>query len=205
MFLDHEKPLHTCKEQSCAGCDVGNAINCHFQMSQLAKFYAFCLPVMILGAIGLIRHSWWAFALWAVLFVTYFSLVEIRVMCSHCPHYAEQGQRYLQCWANYGAPKLWKYRPVPMSVGENIVFFAGLFVVCFFPVVFMILRADYLILALFAAALAVGSFMLRHFLCVKCMNFACPFNRTDRETRQKFFAHNPAIAKGWRDSGYRKF
>ncbi|GAJ20475.1 unnamed protein product, partial [marine sediment metagenome] len=24
----------------------------------------------------------------------------------------------LKCWANYGSPKLWKYRPGPMSLNE---------------------------------------------------------------------------------------
>jgi hypothetical protein len=48
-----------------------------------------------------------------------FGLLEIRVMCSHCPHYAEAG-RLLKCWANYGSPKLWAYRPGPMCRMETL-------------------------------------------------------------------------------------
>ena len=35
---------------------------------------------------------------------------------------AETGTKTLKCWANYGSPKLWKYRPGPMSLAEKTVF-----------------------------------------------------------------------------------
>jgi hypothetical protein len=29
--------------------------------------------------------------IWIATFVAYFGFIEIRVLCSHCPHYAEKG------------------------------------------------------------------------------------------------------------------
>jgi hypothetical protein len=43
----------------------------------------------------------WMLIPWLILIIGYFGFVEIRVMRSHCPHYAEEGGS-LKCWANYG-------------------------------------------------------------------------------------------------------
>lgn len=189
MFLDNRQPLHTCKEDACAGCDVKNSISCHFGSKQLILFFSLAVPLLILGGIGTALFTVWALAAWLLFVLSYFGLIEVRVMCSHCPHYAEPGSKTLKCWANYGAPKLWAYRPGPMTLGEEIVFFSGLLVVFLFPVLSMLYARAYWLLAVYAVLAAVLFIVLRTFYCGKCMNFACPLNRVDQDVRYRFNSH----------------
>jgi MFS family permease len=193
LFLDATKPLYTCKEKSCEKCDVGSLLNCHFHLKQLLRFLSFGLLIFILGGIGVTRFSGWALLIWLLFIFSYFGLVEIRVMCSHCPHYAEPELKSLKCWANYGSPKLWKYRPGPMSLTEKIIFFAGLFIIFLFPVPLMMLSKDFILLVIYVFLLVLGTYLLKIFYCAKCMNFACPLNKVDTEIQEKFYHHNDTI------------
>ena len=38
MFLDTDKPLHTCKAENCDGCEVSDKLVCHFGIRQLIIF-----------------------------------------------------------------------------------------------------------------------------------------------------------------------
>jgi hypothetical protein len=162
----------------------------------LAHFLIICLPGFLLAGAAILGQSWWWFLLWLAIVVTYFGLVEIRVMCSHCPHYAEQGST-LSCWANHGSPKLWKYRPGPMSGMEKLVFFSGFLAVWGYPLVFFIWAGTWLLLLVYLISVT-GFFMtLLLFFCTRCMNFACPLNRVDQDTRREFWRRNPQVGAAW--------
>jgi hypothetical protein len=199
FFLDADSPLHTCKEENCAGCDVGRNISCHFNSSQLIRFIAFGIVIFIAGGIGMFLFSPWVLLAWGVFIFSFFRLIEIRVMCSHCPHYAEPELKSLKCWANYGSPKLWKYQPGSMTNTEKAVFFAGLAIIFLSPIFFMILSNDLLMLAVYGVLLIAGAYSMTQFLCRQCMNFACPLNRVDRKVRERFFMHNPVVQDAWKE------
>jgi hypothetical protein len=74
----------------------------------------------------------WLLIPWLTMIIGYFGFIEIRVMCSHCPHYAESDSS-LKCWANYGSPKIWKYRPEPMSFIEKAIFLGGFAIIWGYP------------------------------------------------------------------------
>jgi len=76
----------------------------------------------LLGGAGIYHSGGWWLLPWLMTIIGFFGFVEIRVMCSDCPHYAEQGSS-LKCWANYGSPKIWKYRPGPMAFWEKAFFY----------------------------------------------------------------------------------
>jgi hypothetical protein len=128
--------------------------------------------------------------------VAFFGFIEIRVMCSHCPHYAENGSS-LGCWANHGSPKLWKYRPGPMSTTENLAFFGGLVVVWGYPVTFFIIGGLWFLLILYVFLTTSFFVTLKMFLCSKCINFACPLNGVPEKTRLKFFERNSSVGRAW--------
>ena len=198
LFLDPKRPLSTCSSKDCQGCPVQGRLQCHFGGRELSRFLLIAFPAFILGGWGIARVNAWLLAPWVGIALSYFGLIEIRVMCSHCPHYAEPGTRSLQCWANYGSPKLWKYRPGPMSPGEKAVFFSGLFLIAAYPLAFLLASSQWLLLALFVlATLGMGVLMAR-LMCARCMNFACPLNRVDQAAREAFFARNPVIARAWK-------
>ena len=117
-------------------------------------------------------------------------------MCAHCPHYAEPGP-VLRCWANHGSPKLWKYRPGPMSRAEKVIFLGGFVLIWGYPLLFLMWGMAWFLLLVYVMTTA-GFFMtLKLFFCTQCMNFACPLNGVDKATRQAFFKQNPEVAEAW--------
>jgi hypothetical protein len=198
LFLDPGKPLSTCSSESCQGCPAQSRLQCHFGGRDIVRFLLIALPPFLLGGVGIAQVNGWLILPWIAVILAFFLLVEIRVMCSHCPHYAESGTRALQCWANYGAPKFWTYRPGPMSPAEKVVFSGGLSAVAAYPAAFLLAGSQWLLLALFAATVAGMGALMARTMCSRCMNFACPLNRVDRPVRELFFARNPVVARAWR-------
>lgn len=196
LFLDPNKPINTCVSESCNGCAVQKTLHCHFRPTDLIHFFAIALPAFLLGGAGVYRVSGLLLVLWLVMIVGFFGFLEIRVMCSHCPHYAEPGNT-LKCWANYGSPKLWNYRPGPMSFVEKFLFFGGFAIIWGYPLIFLLMGMQWFLLIVYIIS-AVGFFMtLKIFLCSQCMNFACPLNGVIDSVKQEFFKQNPDVAKVW--------
>ena len=125
-FLDPSKPIITCTASVCTDCPVKDSVHCHFRPKELVHFLLIALPGFLIGGAGVLTSRAWPLAVWVAIIVGFFGFLEIRVMCSHCPHYAELGTS-LKCWANYGSPKLWKYRPGPMAIAEKIIFFIPIY------------------------------------------------------------------------------
>jgi hypothetical protein len=199
LFLDPNKPLATCIAKSCDGCPVRNTLHCHFSPRDLAHFLFISLPVFLLGGAGIYRLGEWFLVPWLVTSIVFFGLIEIRVMCSHCPHYAEQGSA-LQCWANYGSPKVWKYRPGPMTRAEKAVFWSGLATIFVYPLIFLFAGMQWFLLIAYSLWSAGSTMMLRAHMCSQCMNFACPLNGVKDAVRQDFLDRNPIVAKVWSTS-----
>jgi hypothetical protein len=196
MFLSPQKPIATCESGSCDHCPSNNDLHCHFRLVDWVHFLLIAFPPFLLGGAGIYHISGWLLTPWIVFLVAYFGFIEIRVMCSHCPHYGER-ERYLKCWANYGSPKPWKYRPGPMTIIEKAVFFGGFAVVWGYPPLFIMITSQLFLLLVYVIT-TIGFFMtLKMFMCSKCMNFACPLNSVKEEVRVEFFDRNPSIAAAW--------
>jgi hypothetical protein len=148
------------------------------------------------GGAGILASGLIPLLIWIAIFVGFFNFVEIRVMCSHCPHYAEEGKT-LKCWANYGSPKIWKYRPGPMSITEKTIFLSGFGVVWGYPLGFLVAGGLWYLLGLYAL-LTIGFFVtLKRSFCTRCMNFACPLNGVPGPVREVFWELNPEIGRAW--------
>lgn len=201
MFLNPKQPLSTCTDSGCTDCSVRKDLSCHFNSKQLVRFLALFLPPMLIGGYGIVSYNPVWIVVWILLLISYFGFVEIRVLCSHCPHYAEPNLKSLKCWANYGSPKLWKYRPGPMTMKEKIIFKAGGLIVFIFPIPFLIIEykiLGYIFLGIYCILIITAFFLLRRYYCSYCINFACPFNNVDNEIREKFFTKNQVIKDAWR-------
>ena len=84
-----------------------------------------------------------------------------------------------------------------MTRWEKIVFFTGLVIIAAYPLVCIIIGAQWLLLVLFIIATGGMGAAMGRLMCAHCMNFACPLNHVDRTTRELFFALNPVIAEAW--------
>jgi len=191
-------PIATCEAVGCDGCTVADSVRCHFGPGDLIHFYLMSVPPFLVAGAGLLAAGWIPLVAWIGIVISFFGFIEIRVMCSHCPHYAEEGST-LRCWANYGSPKIWKYRPGPMSTGENVVFFAGLGIVFIPPIGFLVAGGMWFLLLLYLLLSTAFAVSLNRFLCSKCMNFACPLNAAPEPVRVAFFERNPGVAEAWED------
>ena len=197
-FQDPNKPIEGCTLTNCSECSLKTQLDCHFNLQELVLFYVIIMPVFLLGGYLLFELSlFWVFS-WIAYMVLFFGFIEIRVMCSHCPHYGQKEGTTLKCWANYGAPKLWKYRPGPMNLMEKTVFIAGFIILFSFPVIAAFYTQAYYLLVLYLVLLVLWKLMLKRIYCSHCNNFACPFNSTNIKFKKQFLAQNPAIAKAWR-------
>ena len=195
-FRDSSKPIATCVATDCTDCPAETEVHCHFRPVELVHFLLISLPGFLIGGAGVLTAGAWSLAAWIAIIVGFFGFLEIRVMCSHCPHYAEEGPT-LGCWANHGSPKLWKYRPGPMSALETSLFFGGLAAVWLCPFPFFVIGERWFLLALYVLTSAGFFVTLKLFLCFRCMNFACPLNSVADAAREAFFQRNPSVAEHW--------
>lgn len=196
LFLDPDKPIATCNASTCQDCSAGKELTCHFSLSDLVHFLLLVTPSMLIGGAGLVSAGIWWLILWLGLVIGYFGFIEIRVLCSHCPHYAEEGKS-LKCWANYGSPKLWSFHPGPLALWEKIVFFVGLFLIWGIPLPAFVLTRQLFLLVIFLLTSVGFLITIRRSFCSRCMNFACPLNTVGEQSRKEFLARNPRIAAAW--------
>jgi hypothetical protein len=176
---------------------------CRFDSKDLVSFLVNCLPfgvVTIAGTIqaGYGRYLW----LWLAYSIFFFFVWEARVLCSHCPMWAEEG-RILHCHANHGVLKIWKYRPGPMSRSEQVQFLVGASLWVGLPFVFLLLGKEYLLALIGLATIVSAAFNLRKHTCVRCLNFSCPANTVPRQIVDAYLERNPDMQAAWEASGYR--
>ena len=62
---------------------------------------------------------------------------------SHCPYYAKKGL-LLECPANLGCPKLWKYNPAPINRWEKFQLVIGFGILFGYPIYFSIIGEQYI-------------------------------------------------------------
>lgn len=181
----YKKPIHTCLKVNCSTCIINSKLNCHFNFGQLLRFYLIVLPSFIISGIGIYNYSITGLVIWLAIIGLFFQIIEIRVLCTHCPHYAELSYS-LRCWANYGALKLWKYIPGPMNFPEKTILILGFIVVWGYPIIFIALLENWILLIANIFSVIIFFTLLRQYNCKKCINFSCPLNIVDIEIREEF-------------------
>ncbi len=174
-----------------------------FEAKPLVMFALGFVAILIPVVLGLLLAGMWIFLLiWIVYAIFFLQIWENKILCSHCPHYGNEG-RTLRCHANYGLFKLWKYNPAPMSRSEQVQTVIGVAIMIGFPFPFLVWAQQWLFLvfALFGA-IVLGA-ILFGWLCLRCVNFSCPFNRVPKVEVDAFLKEHPVMRKIWEEKGYR--
>jgi len=185
----------------CAGCPLGERLKCRFDRGDLLHFLGLAVGFALPAIIGVMRGGYgWYLLGWAAFCLVFFELWEIRILCSHCPYYAEEGP-VLHCIANYGSLKLWKYHPKPMSTWEKMQLFIGFAILVGYPFPFLILGRQYALAGVALWAGVMGFWTLHKYTCSQCVNFSCPLNSVPREIVDAYLERNPTMKKGWEESG----
>ncbi|MHA1728499.1 MAG: DUF3784 domain-containing protein [Promethearchaeota archaeon] len=193
-------------KKACNDCSLNEVIHCrmnHVDSVMFAiGFFGFLIPAvwgMVAGGTG-----WWLigyFLYWGI----FFEVWENRVLCAHCPFYAEDGGKghQLHCYANYGFYKTWSYNPTPMSRSHRIQFLIGVGILMMFPIPFLIIGKQYLELLIAVIGIAVWLIILTQKICKTCLNFSCPLNGVPKNIVDAFLKLNPVMRKAWEESGYK--
>jgi hypothetical protein len=194
----NEIPCTAQPAAACADCDLQDRLMCRYEARDSTHFFMIILPFFVTAIGGMISAGvgWWLLG-WLAYMLFFFFIWEARVLCSHCPYWAEEAG-VLRCHANYGVIKIWRYRPGPMSRSEQIQFLAGVVVFILYPLVFLMIGQACLLAGIGLVSGISFGYLLRRNICTRCVNFSCPLNGVPKETRQAFFSRNPTIAQAWK-------
>lgn len=202
---DESNPHQLCTwapEADCALCADRGLLLCRMDYRALAQFLLLFLNLAIPGVAGLFLGGYAVYAIGYAAFAgAFFGFFEIRVLRSHCPFYAERGT-VLHCPANFGLPKLWRYRPQPMKRWEKAGFLAGIAVVFGYPLPFLILGKQHLLLAIYLVAVATWGVVMQRNVCRRCVNFSCPLNRVPKCLVENYLQRNAVMRRAWEAHGY---
>ncbi|MHA2349083.1 MAG: hypothetical protein ACXADL_05565 [Candidatus Thorarchaeota archaeon] len=206
---EHEKnPHNICiwnSKENCEDCTLSEEIHCEMHRSDTIMFMGGALLFFIPSFYGMIvgGMGWWLLA-YFVYWVVFFEVWENSVLCSHCPYYAEDGGQghTLHCYANYGLYKTWPYNPKPMSRSHQIQFLIGLLIFAGFPLPFLYIAEQYLMLSIAGLGIAAWMIILKSKICPRCLNFSCPLNSVPKYIVDKFLLRNPVMRNAWEECGY---
>ena len=168
-------------ESNCTGCIISGKLKCRFSASEWLKFLFLFAVFLVPGLIGMIRGGYsnqigWMFVFW----IFFFGFWEIKILCSHCPFYAKEGFG-LECIANFGCPKFWKYNPAPINRWEKFQLVVGFGILFGYPIYFSIIGEQYLWAGLTVLGTIVFFVVLGINTFSKCVYFSCLFNRAPKE------------------------
>ncbi|HDQ73467.1 MAG TPA: hypothetical protein ENN19_15435 [Chloroflexi bacterium] len=92
----NRNPHHICTwlpAAACEGCRLDKRLKCRFDRADLLHFFGMFVGFALPAIIGVIRGGYgWYLLGWAAFCLLFFELWEIRILCSHCPYYAEEGR-----------------------------------------------------------------------------------------------------------------
>lgn len=190
-------------DSACQGCSLKSRIMCRFESKDMVTFLMSGLAYAIATIAGVISVGYgWHLLWWLAYSLFFFFVWEARILCSHCPMWAEES-RVLHCHANNGVLKIWKYRPGPMSKSEQIQFLVGALIWLGFPFIFLFLAQAYALILIGLAAAATAIHSVRKLSCTRCINFSCPMNVVPKEIVDAYLERNPVMRAAWENSGYK--
>lgn len=186
----------------CEDCTIAGRLKCRFNRGDLFRFVGLFLLFLAPALLGMVLGGYgWYLLGWVGLGVIFFGFWEIRILCSHCPFYAEKGV-ILHCIANYGCPKFWRYRPEPISSSEKLQLVIGFVIVCGYPFPFLVPGGQFILSLLAVAGLTVFFWALRRYTCTRCVNFSCLLNRVPKEVVDEYLKRNPPMGRAWEKNGW---
>lgn len=210
------------EENACLECEIEGKLICKtdkpFRKNFILRHLTFrgtaFLGLIIIGAF---LNNWWLTIVYAIGVFLNFAIIEPRFLCSHCPFYAEKGF-ILHCNTLYGLPKLWKYRPGPITKTEKVIQIISGGFVDMFPIVAFI----YGIIIMFTGSATsterialIGitiilillmiqlNKLIQSEVCPKCPNFSCAMNKVPKSLRDSYIKRNPIMKEKWEKSGYK--
>ncbi|MHA1198550.1 MAG: hypothetical protein ACTSQF_04265 [Candidatus Heimdallarchaeaceae archaeon] len=224
----NEYPINCIADENsnCAECEIEGKLICFVNKKFANRFTIGNIVYRILAIAififsGLLIDHWWMLISYSIVLVLTFTIIEPRLLCSHCPFYEKEG-KCLKCWALRGMPKLWKYRPEPISQSEKILMLIFGSFIDLFPLVgatwgitvfglnytnpdSVFLFAGIAIIISTLLFMVVAGYFSKVLLgnaCKRCANFSCSMNKVPKELIDKFLGKNPKMKESWIACGW---
>jgi len=166
---------------------------CRYDIKDSLLFVIAMLPYIIVSIVGSIKVGlgvWlWAWLAYAGIF---FILIEPLVLCRYCPYWDLPGKT-LKCHANYGVLKLFKYKPGESTLLEKTLFIITALIFFCIPLCLLIIGKSYLLFAIGSSSLFSFIYVAKNTICTKCINFSCPINSINKETKKQYLEQNKVM------------
>lgn len=208
----------------CGDCSDENLLFCKVDTKLQKAFlilFAPCMAATFFGLtlMGIITGHWWMLILYGAFFMILFPAIEFGVLCRHCPFYGN-GSKMLTCIAGSGIPKTYRYNPRPLNRWERLTMYCYYTFMIGFPIFtlgygvyhvavnpdlyssIVLLTMAGLEGALILAFIAFN-YCLNVYVCRKCVNFSCPWNRVEKAIVDKYLRQNPLMREAWEKTGYK--
>ncbi len=202
---EERNPHHICTwgpEAECTDCEIRGLLICRMDYADLVQFLLLAFNFFIPAVLGMILGGYGVYLIgYAAFWIFFFGFFEIRVLCSHCPFYAERGF-ILHCPANYGLPKFWRYHPEPMNRWEKVGLLLGIAILFGYPLPFLVLGRQYALLTVAVFAVILWMFIMQRNVCSRCVNFSCPLNRVPKWVVDAYLQRNEVIGEAWETGGH---
>jgi hypothetical protein len=195
-------------EEECGGCDLNSMLFCRPKMKYLVYFatplFIGIIPTVLIVLFASISLPFKLvfFISWFLYGMFFFNVWETRILCNHCPYFANESQKVLHCVIDKGKYKAGTYDPGPLSLSEKIQFGVGGILVMTFPIPFLLIWQLYLALFFYIPSLLLWILVVQTRVCTDCINFACPLNRVPKDVVTRFMNRNPIIKEAWEKEGY---
>ncbi|NIS81612.1 MAG: hypothetical protein GTO14_15725 [Anaerolineales bacterium] len=198
----HQRLCTWKSQEMCIDCNISGQLMCRYDRGDLFKFLLAFLPFGASVVVGFIRGGYGIYLLgWLVYWGLFFFIWEARVLCRHCPYWAEE-RKVLHCHANYGVLKIWAYDPSPLSKGEKVQLIVGMLIFVGYPFVFLLMGKQYLLTLVALGAVLLSGYNLRKNACPRCINFSCPLNTVPKPIVDSYLRHNAIMREAWEARGY---
>ncbi|MDY6795706.1 MAG: hypothetical protein SWK76_10585 [Actinomycetota bacterium] len=219
-------PHHICTwddQSDCDSCKDHNLLFCKLDKKLQNAFLILFMPCLVvaffgLTLMGILSGAWWHLIAYGAFTLMLFPVIEFGVLCRHCPFYADSG-RMLNCLAGSGVPKTYRYNPRPMRKWEHLVMYCYYTFMIEFPVFGLGYGIYYLasnysaygkialmgmigMEAAFIFSIITFNYCLAIYVCRKCINYSCPWNKVEKPLVDEYLRRNPVMREAWEKEGY---
>ncbi len=212
------------ENSDCKNCGDHNLLFCKIDKKIANAFIILFAPCMIIAffcfvVLGIMTGKWWFIIAYGAFTAMLFPVIEFGVLCRHCPFYGREGAM-LSCISGSGVPKTYKYDPRPLNKFERFVMYCYYTFMIGFPI-FSIGYGIYFLannMAQFGNIALLGmiglevafvftiitfNYCLNVYVCRKCINFSCPWNKVEKSVVDEYLRKNPFLREAWEKTGYK--
>ncbi len=193
---------------NCQDCDLQEKLMCNPSLKYSLYFGIPLLLGIIPPIIGIIISDFTLLSKivillgWLIYALFFFMVWESRIICNHCPYYADESQKTLHCPINKFMLKTSKYDPSQISGLEKIQFIIGATILIGYPIPFLIIDGQIIPILFLIGGTIIWIIVAQLEVCSDCINFSCILNRVPENIRDKFLKKTPIIQKAWEEEGY---